>query len=164
MAADPQVYRLPRGGAIVTTSAGAVQLGAPPETIKDALAAGLGVPATFVLPSTWFSRSRGLTVAELEFPVYYNFFVLGRRVTAVCDEPGRARLRAVLRESLFGPATWETALDYEPSVPAGLRADFAAEGRWFRRKGGDPEHHLELDEVLGFALYDRAGVAQIGPE
>jgi CRP-like cAMP-binding protein/ribonuclease BN (tRNA processing enzyme) len=155
--------RLPRGGAIVSTSAGAIQLGAPPETIKDALAAGVGVPSIFVLPSVWFSRSRGLTVAELEFPVYYNFFVLGRRVTAVTDERGRRRLIAILRESLFGPAALDPR-DYEPSVPAGLRCDFAAEGTWFRRKDGDPERHIALDEALGFALYDHAGVAEIAAD
>src|SRR5215468_4505550 len=113
MAAEAELIRLPRGGALVVTSAGPIQLGAPPETIKDTLAAGLGVPSVFVLPTTWFSRSRGLTVAELEFPVYYNFFVLGRRVTAVTDEGGRTRLRAILRESLFGPPALDP-LDYEP--------------------------------------------------
>jgi CRP-like cAMP-binding protein/glyoxylase-like metal-dependent hydrolase (beta-lactamase superfamily II) len=156
------LVRLPRGGVIVDTSAGAIQLGAPPETIKDTLAAGRPVPSIFVLPSTWFSRSRGLTVAELEFPVYYNFFVLGRRVTAVCDVRGRDRLRAILREALFGPAAAEP-LDYDATTPAALRADFAAEGGWFRRKNGDPERSLALDDVLAFALYDDTGVAEVAP-
>src|SRR6186713_2797485 len=97
------LLRLPRGGVIVETSAGRVQLGAPPETIKDAMEAGIDVPSTFVMPSTWFSRRRGTTTAELEFPVYYNWFLRSRKVTAVCDEDGRRRLRAILRESLFGP-------------------------------------------------------------
>src|SRR5450432_1116049 len=100
---SPTIVPLGRGGTLVRTSIGGVQFGAPPETIKDALNAGLEVPRIFVMPDTWFSRRRGVTVAELEFPVYYNYFVLERRVTAVCDEAGAQRLRTVLRESLFGP-------------------------------------------------------------
>src|SRR5690242_155874 len=97
------VLPLSRGGTIVRTSIGPVQFGAPPETIKDALSAGVEVPSIFVMPSAWFATRRGVTLAELEFPVYYNYFILGRRVVAVTDEAGRERLRAVLRESLFGP-------------------------------------------------------------
>ncbi len=156
------VHRLPRGGVIVETSAGAVQLGAPPETIKDALAAGLEVPATFVMPQTWFARKRGVTVAELEFPAYYNYFLRGRRVTAVCDEAGRARIRAILRESLFGPQRPDTAADYTSDTPPGARADVTAEGHWFRRKDGDPRRQIQLDDVLAFALYDASGRAQLG--
>src|SRR5262245_34003872 len=111
------IRRLSRGGIIVETSAGLVQIGAPPETLKDSLAAGLDVPSTFVLPETWVNRRRGVTVAEVEFPVYYNYFVRGRRVTAVCDEHGRSRLRTILRESLFGPENLDPGVDYEPSIP-----------------------------------------------
>src|SRR5512134_2215633 len=138
----PSLLRLPRGGVIATTSAGRIQLGAPPETIKDAMEAGIDVPSTFVLPSVWFSARRGLAVAELEFPVYFNWFLRHRKVRAVCDEDGRDRLRAILRESLFGPERIDPALDHAPSVPAGARADLLAESRWFRRKDGDPEREI----------------------
>jgi CRP-like cAMP-binding protein/ribonuclease BN (tRNA processing enzyme) len=161
--APPPVLQLPRGGTIVQTSIGAVQFGAPPETIKDALAAGLEVPAIFVMPSSWFSRRRGITVAELEFPVYYNYFILGRKVCAVTDEIGKKRLRTVLRESLFGPEAPDASLDHDPAFPPGLRADLVSEAEWFRRKDGDPSKHIELDDVLGFALFDDDGRAKLGP-
>ncbi len=158
----PAVVRLNRGGTLVKTSIGAVQFGAPPETIKDALSAGLEVPAIFVMPRTWFSRRRGLTVAELEFPVYYNYFMLGRRVTAVCDEEERRRLSGILRESLFGPIEIDANLDYEPGVPVPARADLLREAEWFRRIDGDPDRHIELHDVLAFAPYDQAGRADLG--
>lgn len=161
MGESGQVIRLARGGVIVRTSAGAVQLGAPPETIKDALAAGLEVPSLFVLPSTWFSRGRGLAVAELEFPVYYNYFVLGRPLTAVCAAQDVPRLRAILRESLFGPECADP-LDYDPSVPMAQRADLCAEARWFRRDAADPERYFRLEDVLHFVCYDSTGVADLG--
>ena len=86
------IVRLRRGGTIVQTSIGAIQFGAPPETIKDSISAGLEVPRIFVMPGNWFSRRRGIAIAELEFPVYYNYFRLGRRVTAVCDSEEGGRL------------------------------------------------------------------------
>jgi ribonuclease BN (tRNA processing enzyme) len=160
--AAPAVVRLERGGTLVMTSIGAVQFGAPPETLKDALRAGLQVPSIFVMPRTWFSKRRGLTVAELEFPVYYNYFICGRRVTAVCDEEGRKRLAIVLRESLFGPAELDAALDYEPGMPIAARADLLREAEWFRRINGDPDRHIELEDVLTFALYDDSSRAHLG--
>lgn len=160
--APASVIHLSRGGTVVFTSIGAVQFGAPPETIKDSLQAGIEVPSIYVMPQEWFSRRRGTTVAELEFPVYYNYFVLDRRVTAVCDEGGRRRLRAILRESLFGPETLDTSLDYAADVPPELRADLVRETEYFRRKGGKAGRHIQLDEVLHFALYEKDGRARLG--
>lgn len=159
---EPTVVHLKRGGTIVRTSIGLVQFGAPPETIKDALAAGLEVPAVYVLPSTWFSKRRGMSVADVEFPVYWNYFLNDRRLLAVCDEDGRRRLRAILRESLFGPAEPDSARDYAPIVPAEARANLTREAEYFRRKHGDPRQHVELDDVLTFALYDERGTARLG--
>ena len=47
---------LPRGGYIVPTSAGIIQFGAPPETIKDTMVTDAGVPEIFVLPHEMFNR------------------------------------------------------------------------------------------------------------
>ncbi len=162
--ADPaqSVVALPRGGTLVHTSIGPVQFGAPPETIKDALSAGLDVPSVYVMPNTWFSKRRGMSVAEIEFPVYWNYFLHDRRLVAVCDAPGRERLRVILRESLFGPERPDSARDYAPVVPKEARADLAREAEWFRRKDGDPARHIHLNDVLAFAVYDEHGRADLG--
>ncbi|MBI4510347.1 MAG: cAMP/cGMP-dependent 3',5'-cyclic-AMP/GMP phosphodiesterase [Deltaproteobacteria bacterium] len=161
-ASTPVVMRLSRGGTLVQTSTGPVQLGAaPPESIKDALAAGLEVPSIYVLPTAWFSRRSGLTVAELEFPVYYNFFQKGRRLTAVCDSEGKRRLSMVLRESLFGPEHVDTAFDYAPRVSLDMRADLGKEMDWFRRKGGG-RCVERVEDVVDFVLYDERGRARLG--
>ena len=44
-----ELIRLPRGGIIIQTSAGNVQFGMPPETVKDSMLMGLDVPRIFVL-------------------------------------------------------------------------------------------------------------------
>ena len=43
---------LPRGGYYVRTSAGPIQIGIPPETIKDVMELKLDVPIAYVLPRT----------------------------------------------------------------------------------------------------------------
>lgn len=163
MAASDVVIPLARGGVVVRTGLGGVQFGAPPETIKDALGADLEVPSIFVLPSTWFSRLHGNVAVELEFPVYWNTFIHGRRVSVVCDEGARARVLAVLRESLFGPepAEVDADADYDPAVPLDARADLVREMRWFRPMAADGDP-LELDDVLDFAIFDGGGRASLG--
>jgi len=67
---------LPRGGILISTSAGNIQLGIPPETIKDTMRLEGGVPGTFIIPQSMFDLQCGIALAEMEFPVYYNFFSL----------------------------------------------------------------------------------------
>ena len=68
------LWHLPRGGLLISTSSGPVQFGVPPETIKDSMTSEIGVPATFILPPLLFSMDQGISFSELEFPIYYNFF------------------------------------------------------------------------------------------
>lgn len=156
------VLPLPRGGTIVRTSAGLVQFGAPPETIKDALALGLEVPRIYVLPGTWFSRARGATCAELEFPAYYNYFLHGRRVTVVCDDAEQRRLHAVLREALLGPERYDLSRDFAPEVPRERWPDLGAECEWFRRGAGERGGSITVDDMVACQRYDARGEAQLG--
>src|SRR6478735_11446221 len=96
---------LPRGGSYVRTSGGAIQIGIPPETIKDVMELKLDVPVAYVLPRELFDRRRGLSVAEFEFPTYYSFFLLKRRCRlVVLNDDVERRVRAIFQESLFGPS------------------------------------------------------------
>ena len=96
---------LPRGGYYVRTSAGPIQIGIPPETIKDVMELKLDVPVAYVLPRDLFDRRRGLSVAEFEFPAYYSFFLLKRRCRlVVLNRDVERRVRAILyREHARGP-------------------------------------------------------------
>ena len=66
-------HELPRGGFYVPTSdkEKPIQVGMPPETIKDSMALGLCVPQTFVLhdDQEMFDDVTGLNGAEFEFPM-----------------------------------------------------------------------------------------------
>src|SRR5580658_7354425 len=106
-------YTLPRGGIVVTTSAGLIQFGIPPETIKDSMGPGRDVPTTFVVPHERFDRRRGINVSEVEFPAYYNFFILKRRVLLVVDDKDtEERIRGVFQETLFGPKKYPGADEF----------------------------------------------------
>lgn len=53
---NPKVTALARGGRVVKTSAGPIQFGLPPETIKDSLQLGLEVPSIFIVFGNLFHR------------------------------------------------------------------------------------------------------------
>jgi CRP-like cAMP-binding protein len=94
---------LPRGGYVVDTSQGRIQFGAPPETIKDSLTTEQGVPEILVLPREMFNWNKGINVADMEFPIYYHFFIRGQR-PLICGTMEQARLLATaLQEAVFGP-------------------------------------------------------------
>ncbi|TVQ26084.1 MAG: cAMP/cGMP-dependent 3',5'-cyclic-AMP/GMP phosphodiesterase [Spirochaetaceae bacterium] len=97
------VVELPRGGRIVQTPIGGIQVGAPPETIKDTLVTPESVPRFFVLPHELFHWQKGINVGDMEFPIYFNFFIRKQKVTICCTEEQGARLSVAIRESVFGP-------------------------------------------------------------
>ncbi len=157
---DESPYRmLPHGGVYVDTIAGPVQFGAPPETIKDSLGLGLEVPSVFVLSSVLFDRERGLNVAEIEFPAYYNFFVQGRRTRVLVDsQEVEERIRRVFQETLFGPRSAAFS-EFAPDYPVDCRPDFRAESDHFRILPDGSR--LEVDHLLEFLHFDDEGVARV---
>jgi CRP-like cAMP-binding protein len=102
---------LPRGGYVVSTSEGRIQFGAPPETIKDTLVTEEGVPEIFVLSRPMFNWSKGINVADMEFPIYFHFFIKQHR-PLVCGSMEQARsLATALQESVFGPRHFDLQND-----------------------------------------------------
>ena len=67
--------RLPRGGLLVQTSIGAIQFGAPPETIKDILLAQppLPTPSIYVVPDPLFCPLRHVNLVCCFFPFLFSF-------------------------------------------------------------------------------------------
>ncbi len=106
------VTELPRGGYLVQTPGGYFQFGAPPETIKDTMFLPEGVPTVFVLPKHFFNWRKGISVAELEFPIYYNFFLKKRKTILICNEEQFMRFKTVFNEAVFGPKNLDVSGDY----------------------------------------------------
>ncbi|KAF2068513.1 hypothetical protein CYY_010160 [Polysphondylium violaceum] len=101
---------LPRGGYVVNSRIGMIQFGVPPETIKDSMAMKIDVPTTYVLPEELWDRKTGINAAEAEFPAYFNYFILKRKVKFVCTKEQEQRIRVVFQETLLGPSDFNTGI------------------------------------------------------
>jgi CRP-like cAMP-binding protein/ribonuclease BN (tRNA processing enzyme) len=154
--AASNVIRLPRGGFVVKTSKASIQIGMPPETVKDSMTLGLTVPSFYVIPHELFNRAQGINVAEFEFPAYFNFFVLRRRVTFICQAEQEALIRAVLQETLFGPRPENmTEFDNEflGETAVASRPNMKLEGAVFARNPWQPTKALEVDTLVEFVHF-----------
>ena len=159
---DPVVH-LPRGGVYVRTSAGPVQFGIPPETIKDSMGLGLDVPTFYIIPKDLFDRRRGMNVSEFEFPTYFNFFILKRKVRLLVeDASAEARIRAIFQESAFGPQGSPHDGEFAENFPRDARPDFAKETGFFRRaKDGA---RMDVDSLVEFVRYDADHTFHVSPQ
>jgi phosphoribosyl 1,2-cyclic phosphodiesterase len=152
---------LPRGGYYVRTSAGPIQIGIPPETIKDVMELKLDVPIAYVLPRDLFDRRRGLSVAEFEFPAYYSFFLLKRRCRlVVLSNDVERRVRAIFQESLFGPMGEPLASEFADGYPDARRPRFQRESEYFRTVPG--RGRIEADDLVEFVKVEN-GQVEIAP-
>ena len=95
------VSLLERGGKLIQSQGFVVQLGAYPETIKDTMTEG--VPDLYLIPESLFDVQAGISAAELEFPLYYNYYLKRRKLRFICRPPQVRPLLRVLSEALFGP-------------------------------------------------------------
>ncbi|MBI3890507.1 MAG: cyclic nucleotide-binding domain-containing protein [Candidatus Wallbacteria bacterium] len=150
---------LPRGGVLFPTAAGCIQYGAVPETIKDTMVLPEGVPTLYVIPERLFAIERGISLAELEFPAYYNFFLKRQSIRVVCRHEQRKILEPVLREALFGPE------QLDPEEFAGMARDqlpdLDAELAYFRRNPFRPGVPMQLEDLIDFCEFDSSGSARI---
>lgn len=150
------VHQLSRGGTIVMTKLGPIQFGCPPETIKDSMVLGLGIPSFFIIPKERFVKkfgpSQGVNVAEFEFPAYCNFFFKGKRVWLVVDdEEVKQRIKNVFQETLLGPLEIDPDEDFDESYPRDRRPDLSKELGFFRKFG---DKLMNVDMLLSFAVFD----------
>lgn len=147
----PGILKLPRGGRVVETSSGRVQFGVPPETIKDTLESDLGVPRTFILPPDMFSLEAGFSLAELEFPIYYNFFFKSQTIRVICTREQQKRVLTVLKEAVFGPELVDFEREFVNGAQTPGYPDLAAEMTNFKTiPVNGTVRPLEVDDVIEF--------------
>jgi CRP-like cAMP-binding protein/phosphoribosyl 1,2-cyclic phosphodiesterase len=142
-----EIISLPRGGLIVDTPVGYVQFGSPPETIKDSMFLPNGVPQIFVLPSKFFNWIKGISVAEVEFPLYYNFFLKQRKTYIICQKEQYPRFITGLTEALFGPQKIHIAEDFPEGYPAEKLPPIENEVAYFRGS-------LNVSDLVEFIIFE----------
>ena len=144
---DGEVTILPRGGFLVKTADTIVQFGSPPETIKDTMLLDGNVPEIFVLGKKLFNWVKGISIAEIEFPIYYNYFIRQKKTYIICTKEQFEQMKVVLSESLFGPSNFDINTDYleegAHSVP-----DLKKEMDFFRQ-------NRKLSDLVGFGIFNK---------
>lgn len=151
---DPNaiVNHLPRGGYLIQTSIGYIQLGSPPETIKDTMRLERGTPTIFILPNNLFHVEKGISLAELEFPIYYNFYLRNRKTYIVCTKEQKEQLTIALKESVFGPAELNLASEYVDGEKNKAFPNLKAEIEYFRG-------NRVFEDLVRFVIYDENNIA-----
>ncbi|OQY29159.1 MAG: hypothetical protein B6244_04800 [Candidatus Cloacimonetes bacterium 4572_55] len=159
---DQSVVKLSRGGYIVNTSSGPIQFGIPPETIKDSILLKTGVPRIYVLPRYLFSVERALSLADIEFPIYYNFFLRRQAITVVCEEEQKDRMRNILKETLFPEVPKQTVDSKFRSSEKKIEfPDFNKELEYFMH----PPYlnrRYEWDDLIDFKIIGNGRSVKIG--
>jgi len=149
---------LPRGGYLVKTSYGPVQFGAPPETIKDTMVSADGVPSVFLLPRKLFYVDRGISTAELEFPIYYNFFVKQRKIQILCTRDQKRRISRVIQEAIFGPENLDLRYEYYGGERFHAYPNLKKEMDFFRANPFKKGALLELEDFVIFRTFSRGKI------
>ena len=160
-AKKPSQIFLSRGGMVIGSSGGNLQLGIPPETIKDTMQMEGGVPRTFIVPKAMFDVQHGVALAEMEFPVYYNFFFRKGKTRIVCSAKQRTRIETVMTEALFGPEEADPVPEFAVGENTPGFTDLKSEMEYFRKSMRDGGR-VELDDLVEFCVPDRRGKAVFG--
>lgn len=141
------IYTLRRGGYIVDTSLGYIQFSSPPETIKDSMVLPGEVPQYYVLPENFFNWIKGISVAEVEFPIYFNFFIKKRKTHIICNAGQVERFKVVLNEALFGPKNLDLKTDFDYTNKALHIPDLQKELKYFR-------NNMQLSHLVEFEIME----------
>lgn len=146
-----RVVALPRGGYLVRTSEGRIQFGSPPETIKDTMVMPEGTPQVFVLPFDHFDPKVGISMAEIEFPTYYNFFLKKRKVVVYVHPDHVDNLKTVFKEAFLGPDRVDVNAEVE-KIEGYYIPNIKGEMEYFR-------NGLSVEDVVDIREIDVRGIS-----
>ena len=148
-----EVIKLPRGGTLIKMPCGCVQIGAPPETIKDSLKIIGDVPDTFVIPNKMFSIERGVSLADTEFPAYFNYFIKKRPIKLIGHKRQIEIILKVLREAVLGPDNIQLVKEYPYGVNHDLIPNLRAEMEFLRPPNLSGKRKAELSDMATGILW-----------
>ncbi|MHC9540192.1 MAG: cyclic nucleotide-binding domain-containing protein [Vulcanimicrobiota bacterium] len=150
-----------RGGALIEGHGFLIQIGVYPETIKDTMNTERGVPDLYLMPEELFDTDTGVSAGDLEFPVYYNYYLKGRKCRFVCRKHQLKPLVQVLREALFGPAEIMTEREFIGGKNAPGFPDLMREMAFYKENSESPEGRLRLRHVIRPYLFDDDGTVTV---
>ena len=148
---------LPRGGTLVEGQGLRFQIGSYPETIKDTMKSEGGVPNLYLLPDDLFDTYLGVSNNELEFPVYFNFFIKGQPCRFICHKHQVRPMVRVLREAVFGPFKHFLEREYPDGDKAAGFPDMEREMAFYKVDPKMPGGRLRLKHMIRFHTFNDDG-------
>lgn len=136
---------LPRGGQLIWWGDFLAQIGAYPETIKDTLKTDYGVPNLFILPEHLFDIDNGVSLSELEFPLYYNFYLKQVKLRFICRPKQFRPLIRLLKEAVFGPYSFSLEKEFLSNGSSPSCPDLKAEAEYYKTIDGN---RLKLSDLI----------------
>lgn len=133
------------------------QIGSYPETIKDTMKSEGGVPNLYLLPDDLFDTYLGVSNNELEFPVYFNFFIKGQPCRFICHKHQVRPMVRVLREAVFGPFQLFLEREYPEGKQAPGFPDMKREMVFYKVDPKLPGGRLRLKHMIRFHTFDDDG-------
>lgn len=121
------------------------QIGAHPETIKDTMKGATGVPNLFILPSVLFDLHNGISLGELEFPLYYNYYLKGQKLRFMCRKEQQRPLFRLLKEAVFGPSSFRLEREFPRGPSSTGFPDLKAEADFYKVVNG---RRLKLSDFV----------------
>lgn len=152
---------LPRGGVLVEAPELRFQIGSYPETIKDTMPLPAGVPDLFVVPDELFDTEAGVSASDLEFPLYYNFYLKGRRCRLICHRHQVRPLMRVLKEAVFGPSRVYSEQEYAEGREADGFPDLVKEMAFYKADPARPGGRLRLKDMVEVRVFDENGEIEL---
>lgn len=150
---------LPRGGSIVFTRIGPIQFGIPPESVKDALTLGIEVPTYYIIPTSKWDKVYNVSLAEFEFPAYFNFFIKKRKISLICTSENEKAIKAIFQETLLGPTSFpDFTEDFSDEFDEKARPDMAKELSYFAKNPFNPKEPLQISTLIDFVNIDDNGI------
>lgn len=153
--------QLPRGGTLVEGQGFRMQIGSYPETIKDTMKSAGGVPDLFLLPDILFDFQLGVSNSDLEFPLYFNFFIKGKKCRFLCHRHQLRPVYRVLREAVSGPFQLFTEDEFVEGSQTPGYPDLKKEMAFYKEDPQRPGGRLRLKHMVEITTFDDQGQAEI---
>ena len=129
-------------------------MGIPPETIKDCIKQDISIPNIYIIPTKRYDNRHYVSVAEFEFPAYFNFFVTKKQITLICTKEAEHALRTVFQETLLGPVNLDGfEKEFASTLPKSYIPDMRKELDYFAINPFTKEK-LSIDSLVKFINYD----------
>lgn len=80
-----------------------------------------------------FSYNEAISLAEVEFPMYYNFFIKQRKTIIILNKETTDIINVVLQETLYGPPNMDASPEWGGNDSQDLVPNLKAECEGFTK-------------------------------